>query len=77
MTFSISAISTCAGGGHLEIQGTFGGRDRTLRFHRSELAIDEDVETALIARLRSAVKEAGASTPAQIRSAIEGKTFEI
>ncbi len=64
--------------GHVVITGTVNGNPRTLRIARSDWALDpDDMETAAINRFRSAVKEAGATTLAQVRNALIGPEFDI
>lgn len=78
MVIAITSISLCVGTGHATIVGTVGGNAISRTFRRTDLAIEpDDTETAVLARLRSAVKEAGASTLAQIKTALEGKTFQV
>lgn len=67
---------------HLTLAITIGGNTRTLRFTLDELqgeppASVEQAKEWILARLRSAAKEAGAATFAQVRSALESKTFQI
>lgn len=81
MQFAVNAIRQCAGGNHIEIDITLnGGRQITRRCNRSEL-LDEldDVtqEERALLRIVSAVKEAGASTPVQIRNAILNNTYRV
>jgi hypothetical protein len=82
VTFSITTITRCSGGGnHVTMVGTVNGVATTEHFTVQELTTSpetpEEKRTAAIQRMRSAVKEANATTPAQIRNALEGKTFEI
>ena len=82
MTIVISAITRCSGGGnHIVVSGTVNGVSRTVQFLRSELDLDpndgEDLRASFVARCRSAVKEAGATTPQQISAALVNKTFQI
>jgi len=78
MTIVISAISRCTGTGHVHVTGTVNGVARSFDFQRSDLDLDpDDVFAAAISRLRSAVKEAGATTPTQISNALVGKTFQV
>jgi len=78
MTFTINSLSLCAGGNHVTISATVNGNARTVRLLRSDFALDPgELDDAAIARLRSAVKEAGATTNAQIQTALVGKTFQV
>jgi len=81
MDITPTAISTCSTGGHVTITATVNGVSRTVQFLRSDFSLDvtdfEAVKEAAIARFRSAVKEAGATTPAQIQAALVGKLFKL
>lgn len=84
MTITVSGtITRCAGQNHYEVPITFsGGQQATLRVTLADLQFDppEDIAQArelLIARLRSAGKEANAATFAQWRAALETKTFKL
>ena len=84
MTFTVSGtITRCPGQSHYHVPLTFGGGQTvTLHVDLSDLQFDpqEDVSVTrdlLIARLRSAGKEANASTFTQWRTALEGKTFKL
>lgn len=78
MTFTITTIALCPAGGHVIINGTVAGQARQFVISKSDFALDPDSrEEAVISRLRSAIKEAGASTLVQIKAAVEGKTFQV
>jgi hypothetical protein len=78
MTIVVTSISRCAGLNHVTVTGTVNGAALTQTFLRSDLDLDpSDVRDAVVTRLRSAVKEAGATTPAQISTALTGKTFQV
>jgi hypothetical protein len=78
VTITITGISRCAGNNHLTVSATIAGQSFTQQFQRADLDLDpSDREAAVLTRLRSAVKEAGATTPAQIQSALVGKTFQV
>lgn len=79
-TVVISDITLCPGGQHITLTGTLDGQARTVRTNRDRLLsahAELDIEDRLVARLYSAVKEAGATTNLQIRTAIVGKAFEV
>jgi hypothetical protein len=78
MVITISAVSRCVGTNHVTVTGTAGGVAVSATFLRSELDLEPDaVREAVITRCRSACKEAGATTPAQIQTALVGKTFQV
>jgi hypothetical protein len=82
MTFSTGTLSRCAGGSHFELPITIGGVTRTLSFSRDEFIGDPPADIsaareAILSRLRSAAKEAGASTLPQIQAAIGSISFQI
>lgn len=79
MQFSTGVLTRCAGQNHYQLPVTIGGRTVTLHVTRDEMASDppeslEEAREMIITRLRSAIKEAGASTFAQVKTAIENKT---
>lgn len=82
MQFTTGNLSRCAGNGHYELPITVSGNTKTLRFTRDQLRGEpaEDMAQAvdaILARLRSAAKEANATTLAQVRAAVESKTFKV
>lgn len=78
MTITLTAITRCAGAGHINLTVFVDGVRRTETFLRSELDLDPtDVREAIITRFRSAIKEAGASTPLQISNALLDKDFKV
>ena len=67
---------------HVALTLTAAGRQRVVLVDRAELISrdpddDDTLQDRLVARLRSAIKEAGATTPAQARAAILGKDFSL
>lgn len=84
MTFTTGTLTACSGGEHLTLPVTVNGVTRDLKFTRGE-ALDagpdtfDELRSAILARLRSAVLEAtaGSPTPLQVRNAVSGKTFEV
>lgn len=71
-----------AGCTHVALTLTAAGRQRVVLVDRAELISrdhddDDTLQDRLVARLRSAIKEAGASTPAQARAAVLGKDFAL
>lgn len=78
MTIVISGVSQCAGGNHITVTGTINGQAASVDFLASEFTVEpSDYRPAFIDRVRSAVKEAGASTPPQIKNLLEGKTYKL
>lgn len=82
MQFTTGQLTRCSGGGHYELPATVGGSTKTLRFTRDEFQGEppEDAEAArdaILSRLRSAAKEANASTWAQVQTAVESKSFKV
>lgn len=82
MQFTTGTLTACGGGNHLELPVTINGQQHTLTTTVEEVrgARPEgfgDVRDAVMQRLRSAVFEAGATTPLQVRNAVSGKTFEV
>lgn len=75
---SVTVNGICAGGNHVHLTVTVGGRTRNFSLTRDDLALDGDeIEAAAVSRIRSAVKEAGATNLAQIKAALEGKAFKV
>lgn len=78
MTFTINSIARCTGGNHVFVTATVNGVQRRIDLTRDELSLDDvDQRDLFIARIRSAVKESGATTNAQIQAALVGKEFHI
>jgi len=78
MTFTINTVSLCGGGNHAVLNVTIAGVARNVTVPKTDFALDpDDTDIAALARVRSAIKEANASTLAQIKTAVEGKTFKI
>jgi hypothetical protein len=75
----VGGLSACSAGGHVNIQASINGSPlRTFIVARSDFALDDlGAEQLVLARLKSAAKEAGATTGAQIKAALEGKTFQV
>lgn len=82
MTFTVGTLSRCSGNEHVAVPITVGGQQRTLQVLFSEIRAGapdsvEEARAAIVARLRSAILEAGASTWAQAKTAIEGQTYQV
>lgn len=80
MTITISTVSVCSGSNHVTITGTANGQAQTVQLNADRFAAANDpqeVLDAFIQRCRSAVLEANATTLAQKKAALEGKTFQI
>lgn len=78
MTFTITEITRCEGQGHWIFTVDVDGNTRTVTLNRDDFGLDpEDLETAFLTRVRSAVKEAGATTYAQARAAVINHEFKL
>lgn len=81
MQFDTGTATRCSGGGHYQLPVTIGGVERTLYFTREDVGRDftdmEGAREAILHRLRSAIKESGATTLIQIRNAISSKSFTV
>jgi len=79
VTFTVNSLTRCPGQNHYHLTVTAGGGGTfTLDFVRADLATDPaEHPDAVLVRLRSAVKEAGATTWAQVQAAVVGKTFQV
>jgi hypothetical protein len=83
MTFTVNTVARCAGQNHYVVTLTFaGGQQVSLRTTADEMRFDPaaDVGEArenILDRLRSAAKEAGATTFAAVQTALQGKTFQV
>lgn len=85
MTFTTGDTLAREGGGgckHLTLPITIGGVTRSLRFTMDELADEppasiEEARRDILDRLRSAAKEANANTFAELRTALQSKTFKV
>jgi hypothetical protein len=78
MTFTITEITRCAGLNHYRCVVTVNGVQRNIVVTKDDLGLEPDeVEMSFLARIRSAVKEAGAITYAQARTALINKEFQL
>lgn len=79
MTFTVTGLSRCIGNNHVHVTLQIGQQAHELTILRSDLDLDnhEEIREAVVSRLRSAVKEAGASTPAQIQNTLLNQTFQV
>jgi hypothetical protein len=82
MQFTITNVTMCSGGNHILITATVGGVTRTIQTDLEELKgiqenSDSNLRLAGLARVISAIKESGATTNAQRRTALLNKTFEV
>jgi hypothetical protein len=79
--FTVGTITRCAGNNHYTIPITVGQTTRDIKITASDLLTDfenlDEVREAIVNRLRSAKKEANASTFAQTRTALEGNTYKL
>ncbi len=81
MQFTVVVNGQCAGGNHVHLTVTAGAQSRQITLTRADLAVDfsslDAVRDTLAILLRSRIKESGATTPAQIKTAIESKGFYL
>jgi hypothetical protein len=76
--FTVVTINLCSGSGHVELTGTVAGNSVSRKYLRSDfLSSPDDIESAILQRMRSAVMEANATTLTQIRNALIGPTFKV
>lgn len=79
MQFDTGTLTRCAGGNHYKLPIVIGGATKTLEFTKDDLEGEPPATVAearldILTRLRSAAKEAGATTFSQTKTAIENKT---
>jgi hypothetical protein len=80
-TLTITEVTRCAGGNHIEVTATVNGRTG----QRFQVGADELLETPdgisvreqLLLRVRSAILESGAVTPQQQRAAILNQEYKV
>ena len=81
MDISVTTVSLCAGAKHVTFVGTANGQGSTVTIPVADLSLDlsdsDAIRAAFIARVRSAVKEAGAVTLTQMKTALEAHSFKI
>lgn len=81
MRFTITGLARCSGGGHYSANISIeGGALKPITFTQAEIlaVLDEaDSRERIINRVKAVILEAGATTLAQIRTAIESKEFKV
>jgi hypothetical protein len=87
MKFTVGTLTRCAGQGHIDIPCTvtepaqFAGMVVVLKVNAGDLDLErptlEELKDLMLQRCVSAKKEANASSFAQVRTALEGKTLAI
>lgn len=79
MRFTVGTVTQCSSGNHRSIPITVGQTTRVLTIERSDATVEpSQTEEAVIGRIRSALKEAGAGLGlASWNTALSGKEFEI
>ena len=79
MQFTVGTITQCAGGNHRHIPITVGQVTRTLTVNRGDASVEPDqTEEAIIGRIRSALKEAGAGLGLTAwNNALSGNTYHV
>lgn len=79
MRFTVGAITQCAGGNHRHIPVTVGQVTRTLTVTREDMAIErEDAEELIVNRIRSALKEGGATLGlGSWNNILSGQEFQV
>ena len=74
MILAITVAGVCAGGGHVTLNVTRGTETRQITLLSDDFAFEpSEYDTVLATLIRSRIKESGATTKAQIRTAIESK----
>jgi hypothetical protein len=78
-TLTSRVLGVCDSGQHVSLELTIAGVTRTISIDRDRLTLNDpgDFLDAAILRLRSAVKESGASTWAQARAVIDSFSGKI
>lgn len=83
MQFLVGTVTRCAGTNHYTVPitvtgvGTFTLRTTVQEFQNAAPNGFEEAKDAVVSRLRSALLEASAVTFAQVKLALEGKTFSV
>lgn len=82
MTFHVNLLSRCSASGiHYPLEVVIGAQTHVIEMTKDDMELDfatkDDAKEAIIARVRSAVKEANATTFAQAKVALEGKDFKL
>lgn len=78
MTLTITEVTRCSGLNHYHFTVDIAGQTHELVFNRSDFDLEpKELEQAFLNRVRSAVKEAGATTFAQARVAVLNKEFKL
>ena len=78
MRFSIGTITQCDGGNHRHIPITVGGVTRSITVSREDMALDTEAEVAILNRIRSALKEGGATLGlASWNNILSGKEYQV
>lgn len=81
MTINTLLLSRCDGLGHYSLEMTIAGQTFNFLFQKGDAEVDftdrDEVRELIIGRLRSAVKESGATNWQQVKTALENKTFKL
>lgn len=81
MTFTVTGVQQCPANEHLILTVQVNGGQtievRTSFDEMRTIGSDLDIRDLGLLRLKSAIKEAGATTKLQIRNAVLNQTFEI
>lgn len=81
MNIHVNQITRCAGQNHFTIEVVVGGQTHQVEATRQDMDLDfatvAEAKEAVKARCRSAIKEANASTWAQIQTALNNKDFKL
>lgn len=79
MNIHINTVTQCSGGSHRIFDMTVGGQTFVLTISKDDVTSEPDnIKDAVFDRLRSALKEAGATMAlATWKTALEGKDFKI
>lgn len=82
MTFTVNSLVRCAGLNHWTLTVTVAGTQYVISTTPADMSFDPaaslpETRDRMLERLRSAAKEGGANTFAQVQTAIVGKSFQI
>lgn len=78
MNLTIKIDGFCAGGNHIHMTITAGGKDFPLTLEKEDFNLTpSDIEVAAVTLLRSFVKKSGLTDWGQIKTAVEAEVFKL